>query len=159
MCVPNNNLWPARYQLTLSRVFGAKLNQLGSNAPRWMNTIIGRPTCAKFDRDSISLEQPQWTAPTCRSRRRRRRRRRTPHAFVLLVFSCPAALLDPQSVFQREGLPAQEARAPDCQAAMLPGRIRKHQARLLANYLLTGHIRDLTCSLVITIRAGDIAPA
>lgn len=141
----------------------AKLRQSASNGPRSMNTIIGPPVQNSTEK-SISLEQPQWTIPTCRCRRRRRR------LVLLLLFSCSAAP-GPAVRVPREWLlacgegsefakiwgPAQP-RPRSLDGAMrrvcLAG-FRKQQARLLS-LSLTGHIRDLACSLFITIRAGDI---
>lgn len=94
--IPHHNLWPARCQSpTLS---AAKLHQPVSNGPRSMNTIIGPPLQNSTEK-SISLEQPQWTIPTCRRRRRRR--------LLLLLLLSSSAAPGPAVRVPREGLLAQ----------------------------------------------------
>lgn len=117
------------------------------------------PTSAKFDRElhlsgTTSVERSHVPMPSSSS----------------FHPSLAPRLLDPQSVFQGRGslpvarvpnLPkygALRSRGPPLDGAVrricLKG-FRKQQARLLSLWL-TGHIRDLACSLVITIRVGNI---
>lgn len=148
--------------LPIDTAFPAKATRSSSNGPRSMNTIIG-PPLQNSTENSISLQQPQWTIPTCGRRCRRRRR-------LFFFLSCSVAP-GPAVRVPREWLlacgegsefakiwalaqPRPHSLDGPVRRICLLG-FRKQQAMLLSLWL-TGHIRDLACPLVITIRAGDI---